>query len=286
MRVEFRSMETSKSKTDWGSSYRLIAAEKWKAKSAAMGRAVTEALVEYAHPQPGMRVLDVACGTGEPAISLAKRVGPQGHVDALDLSADLLDIGRKRAEQRQLANIVFHKADAHSLPFPDHSYDLTTSRFGVMFFADPDLAFRELYRVLRPGARACFVCWGPFEQPYWQSTMGVVAKHLGGPALAPGGQDPFRFADPARLTAALDKAGFVRAEGFLRHVPWPWLGTADEVWEYAQAVSRPFHQLLERVPEPMWPQINGEVYAAINQYARDDRIEFGADIVLASGTKP
>src|ERR1035437_8979916 len=78
------------SKPDWGTQYRLVAAEKWKTKSAAMGQSVTDALVEYAQPAPGMQVLDLASGSGEPAISLASRVGRHGHVTALDLSADLL----------------------------------------------------------------------------------------------------------------------------------------------------------------------------------------------------
>ena len=278
-------MGMTQAKPDWGSSYRLIAAEKWKAKSAAMGRDVTQALVEYARLAEGMQVLDLASGTGEPAISIAQRVGPKGHVSALDLSADLLDIARKRAAQRQLDNITVHQGDAHSLPFPDQTFDLATCRFGVMFFADLNSALRELHRVLRPGARASFAAWGPFQQPYWQSTMGIVLQHVGGPALPPGGQDPFRFADPASLSMALAKAGFNHREAFLRNVTWTWLGTAAEVWEYAQAVSTPFRSLLERVPESQWPQINAEVYQAVSRYANDDGIHFGADIVFASGTK-
>src|SRR5712692_2259337 len=156
----------------WGASYRLIASEKWKAKSAAMGRAVTEALVECAAPKPGMKVLDLASGTGEPAITLASRVGPEGHVTALDFSPELLEIAAQRARERGLTNFSSRQADAHHLPFPDRSFDLATSRFGVMFFADCGTALRELHRVLKPGARACFVTWGPFEQPYWSSMMG------------------------------------------------------------------------------------------------------------------
>jgi SAM-dependent methyltransferase len=177
----------------WGSSYRLIAAEKWRAKSAAMGRPLTEALVEYVQPRPGMQVLDLASGTGEPAISLAARIGPQGHVTALDLSADLLEIARNRARHRGLRNISFHQADAHHLPFPDNSFDQATSRFGVMFFADAPRALRELHRVLRPQARCGFAAWGPFEQPYWKTTMGIVCKHVGGVPIPPGAQDPLLF---------------------------------------------------------------------------------------------
>jgi|SRR5579884_651990 len=271
--------------THWGSSYRLVAADKWKAQSAAMGRPLTEALVEYAQPRPGMQVLDVATGTGEPAISTAERVGPTGHVSALDLSADLLDIARHRAQQRGLTNISFHVGDAQELPFADAQFDLATSRFGVMFFRDPVRALREVHRVLKPGARTCFAAWGPFEQPYWQSMMGVVAKHVGGPALPPGGQDPFRFAQPGSLSNALRSAGFSTIHEETRTVPWFWQGDAEQVWEYSRAVSAPFRALLDRVPQDKWPQINHDVLAAIRQYEREDGIDFGAQIVFASGQK-
>lgn len=118
----------------WGNQFRLVAAEKWKAKSSAMGQPVTDALVEYAQPKPGMRVLDLASGTGEPAISLAARVGTEGHVTALDVSAELLEVAAQRAQTRGLTNFATQQADAHNLPFPDNSFDLATSRFGVMFF--------------------------------------------------------------------------------------------------------------------------------------------------------
>ena len=154
------------SKPQWGASYRLIAVEKWKMKSAAMGRAATDALVEYARPQQGMHVLDLASGTGEPGISLAGDVGPEGQVVAVDLSAELLEVARERGQQRGLSNFSTQQADAHALPFRDNTFNLATCRFGVMFFADADKALRQVHRVLQPGARACFLAWGPFEQPY------------------------------------------------------------------------------------------------------------------------
>jgi SAM-dependent methyltransferase len=276
---------TQDSKPQWGASYRLVAAEKWKAKSAAMGRAATEALVEYASPKPGMQVLDLASGTGEPAISLASRVGPDGHVTALDLSADLLEIADTRARQRGLTNFSTRQADAHHLPFPDGSFDLATCRFGVMFFEDCEKALRELHRVLKPGARACFLAWGPFEQPYWSSTMGVVVKHVGGPTLETDGPDPFRFAQPGSLSVALRNAGFRDVAEETKQVPWTWPGTVEEVWEYAQSVSTPFRSLLQRIPAEKWDKVNDDVHAAIRQYVEADSVKFGAVVVLASGTK-
>jgi len=274
----------SNSNPQWGSSYRLIASEKWKAKSAAMGRDVTDALVEYARPESGMNVLDLASGTGEPAISLASRVGFEGHVTALDLSSDLLAIAAERAQQRGLKNFSTQQADAHRLPFPDQSFDLVTSRFGVMFFQDCERALREVIRVLKPGAQAYFLAWGPFEQPYWSSTMGVVLDHVGGPAIEPGGPDPFRFCNPGSLSSVMRKAGFGDVKEETRTVPWTWPGTAEEVWEQAQAVATPFLPLLQRIPAGKKDAIDQNAITAIQQYADGDSIKFGAIVVLASGT--
>jgi len=143
----------------------------------------------------------------------------------------------------------------------------------------------ELDRVLRAGARACFLAWGPFDQPYWRSMMGVVHGHVGGPLLQPGGPDPFRFAQPGSLSELLRKAGFCEVHEETKTLPWTWPGTPEEVWEQAQAVSVPFRAMLDRVPESLWPQIHEEVHAAIGEYVQGENIAFGASVVLASGRK-
>jgi SAM-dependent methyltransferase len=272
-------------KPDWGTQYRLVASEKWKAKSAAMGQPVTDALVEYALPAPGMKVLDLASGTGEPAISLASRVGTDGHVTALDLSAGLLEIASQRAQARGLTNFTTQQADAHSLPFHDNSFDLATSRFGVMFFGEPRVALQELRRVLRTGARACFLVWGPFDQPYWQSMMGVVHRHVEGPLVPPGEPNPFRFAESGSLSAVLRSAGFNAVKEETKTLPWTWPGPVEEVWEQAQAVAVPFRPMLERVPAEKWAEIHAEVHAAVRRYSDGEKVAFGASVVLASGKK-
>jgi ubiquinone/menaquinone biosynthesis C-methylase UbiE len=270
--------------SDWGSSYRLIAAAKWKAKSAAMGRAVTEALVNYAAPALGMNVLDLASGTGEPAITLAQRVGPQGHVTALDLSEDLLKIAAERARQRGLLNISTRTADAHNLPFDDESFDLVTSRFGVMFFEDGIRALRETLRVLKSGGRVCFAAWGTSEQPFWSSMMGVVHRYAGGILTEPNA-DPFRYSKAGALSNILRETGFQHVEEEVKTLPWTWPGTADEVWELTRQMATPFQAMIDRVPADQWDRINREVIETINQYASADGINFGAVVVFCSGRK-
>jgi len=251
-----------------------------------MGKAVTKALVEYSRPLPGMAVLDLASGTGEPAISLAERVGPQGSVIALDQSAELLEIAAERARQRKLANFATQRADAHALPFADATFDLAACRFGVMFFADPTRALTELRRVLKPGARACFLVWGSEEQPYWQTTMKIVHRYAGGPRLSAEEANPFRFSAHGSLTEVLRAAGFQEVEEKTCNLPWAWPGDAEEVFEYACSVSAPFRPMMERIAEEAWPAIRAEAKAAIEHYRVGNEIRFGADVVLASGTAP
>jgi SAM-dependent methyltransferase len=250
-----------------------------------MGRDATEALVAYAAPQANMRILDLASGTGEPAITIATRIAPSGHVTAFDLSADLLAIAADRAGSRGLTNITVQQGDAQQLPFPDEQFDLATSRFGVMFFADTQRALRELLRVLKRGARACFAVWGPKEQPYFDSTIGVVHRRVGGPLLDSDGPDPFRFSRSRSLSKALRQSGFSSVQEETRTVAWTWRGPPEEAWEQQRAIATPFLPLFSRTSAEEWPKINNEVHAAVRRFERNGAIEFTATIILASGTK-
>jgi len=261
----------------------LTAAEKWKAKSAALGGAVTEALVDYARPLAGVHIIDLASGTGEPGISLAQCVAPKGSVIAVDQSSELLEIADERARNKKLSNFTTQQADAHQLPFADQSFDLATCRFGVMFFANVQRALTELRRVLKPGVRACFAAWGPIDQPYWQTTMQIVHRHVGGPILPPGGADPFRFSAPDSLSQVLRDSGFREVDEATRNLPWTWPGSADEVFDYACTVAAPFRPMIERVQENDWPSIRTDAVRAMEQYRVGDEIRFGADVIFVSG---
>src|ERR1051325_3446535 len=131
------------SQSNWATHARMEASQRWERASAEMGKGVTDALVEYADPKPGERVLDIACGTGAPSLKVARRVGLSGSVIATDLSEEPLKIAEARAKERGLANIRFERADVHELPYGDGECDLITCRFGVMFFSDLLKALRE-----------------------------------------------------------------------------------------------------------------------------------------------
>ncbi|MDP9373069.1 MAG: class I SAM-dependent methyltransferase [Chloroflexota bacterium] len=267
-----------------GWSERAAAWRKWRRQHEAQTRAATEAIVTAAGVGPGLRVLDLASGTGEPALTLAEAVGPGGQDTATDQAPEMLAVAEEEARARGLTNIAFRQGDAEALPFPDRSFDAVTCRFGIMFFPDPARALREVRRVLAPGGRAAFVAWGPLgRNPYFATTWGILAGRAGLPLedVAP---DMFKFAQRGGLAALLEGAGFggVREEAMT--VPWPWPGRAEEVWERNRD-SETARKLIEQIPPERREEAVDEVLATLRQ--RDDgrQVSFTATIVVASGVR-
>jgi len=160
--------------------------------------------------QTGERVLDIGCGCAETTIEIATRVGPTGSVVGMDLSAAMLDRARQRLRASGLANVRFQNADVQTHVFAER-FDVVFSRFGVMFFTQPDAAFRHLSGALRPGGRLVFVCWQSLQHNPWLLVpLLAAAPHITVPPPAPpDAPGPFSFADPARVRTIVSGAGLV-----------------------------------------------------------------------------
>jgi len=169
---------------------------------------VSEILIDRANAAAGERVIDVGCGCGDIAISLAKRVGATGHVVGVDISRPMLERARQIAPASLPVSFVL--ADATVYPFEPGGFDLLVSRFGVMFFADPALSFSNLHRALRPCGRLAFACWRePRENPFFMTPLQAVYKHAPKlPQLGPEDPGPFSFASEQRVRRILSEAGF------------------------------------------------------------------------------
>ena len=152
-------------------------------------------------PAPGDMVVDIGCGAGQSTLQLAGRVGATGRIVGVDIAATLLELARRRAAD--LPQVSFLQADAQCLDLPDRSADGIYSRFGVMAFADPQVAFSRFRRVLKSSGRLAFVCWRALDANELD-LMPLQATGL--EAMAD--RTPFSFADADYLHTMLSAAGF------------------------------------------------------------------------------
>ncbi len=178
-----------------------------------------------AAPRHGEHAIDVGCGTGGTTAVLAHGVGLSGHVLGVDISETL--VGAARAHR--LDNATFVVGDAATHPFREAAYDLVFSRFGVMFFAEPVAAFRNLHRALKPGGRLVFVAWRSAGENPWSTAPVRAAAPFLPPLPRPGPEDPgqFSFGDRARVERILGGSGFrhLRIEPVDRAI---WIGDSVE----------------------------------------------------------
>ncbi len=142
-------------------------------------------LVRNAGIKPGYSALDLACGTGEPALSIAKIVGPSGKVVGVDIAPGIIAVAKERMAAQGLKNVTFQLNEHDDLPaLQDNSFDAATCRLDLMFMPDPVRMLKSIRRVLKPGGKASAVVWGPPEKaPFFTVPMKAVAKQL--PDLKP-----------------------------------------------------------------------------------------------------
>jgi pimeloyl-ACP methyl ester carboxylesterase/SAM-dependent methyltransferase len=152
--------------------------------------------------RPGERVLDVACGTGVLAREAAARVGAGGSVAGLDPNRGMLAVAARLAP-----DVVWHRGTAEDLPFPDASFDVVVSQFGLMFFGDKEKAVREMVRVLAPGGRLAVAVWSPLDDIPPYAAEVELLQRLAGDRASEALRLPFSYGDPDRLAALFDEIG-------------------------------------------------------------------------------
>jgi SAM-dependent methyltransferase len=272
---------------EWTGDKTVAAWRKWQAQIAVFTRGATEAILEAAQLRPGLRVLDLACGVGDPALSIAEEVAPSGRVTATDFGPGMMSLAEELARKKGLTNIEFREANAEALPFADATYDRLTCRFGIMFFPDLGKALRECLRVLKPGGRAAFVAWGKREQPFAGTTAGIVMKHLPAPPPPPDPDGPslFMFGERGRLRRSLEAAGFTNVHEEERIVAGRWADSLEQYWVQFTEVAAPFRPLLDQLTPEKREQARAESIAALKKFWNGKELNMPLEIVIGSGTR-
>lgn len=176
----------------------------------ASARPLGRRMLDAARISGAERVLDIGCGCGGTTRDAA-RLATQGIVLGVDLSRRMLDRARERSRAEGLTNVRFEQADAQVHPFDAGTFDVAISRFGVMFFSDPVVAFSNVGRALRPGGRVAFLVWRELRRNEWVSALReALAAGRVLPEPPPGAPGPFSLADERRVQQVLGDAGFGR----------------------------------------------------------------------------
>jgi ubiquinone/menaquinone biosynthesis C-methylase UbiE len=241
-------------------------------------------------PKPGERVLDIGCGCGTTTLLVAERVAPGGTITALDVSTLMLAKARERAKSAPVP-IQIINADAETHDFAPSSFDVMFSQLGVMFFTNPNTAFANFYRALKPGGRLVFVCWRdpdanpwlmlPVESVLHLAPEGFELPHADAPA------SPFSFATQEKVEAMLADAGFtdVRHEAHSINIRMG-EGDLDDCVDLAFKVVSPIRGILSQASDSDATAVVDAVRAALAPYHTGNRIELAGSVWVVSARRP
>ena len=269
--------------------------EQWSAASEAWERnvdwmeaqlgALSSWLCDAARLAPGQRVLDLACGTGEPAVTAAARVTPTGRVIATDLSPEMVASARRRATRLGLTQVEVRVMDAEHVDFPDASFDAVTCRFGLMFCPEPQRAAAEIHRVLKPGGRFAIAVWDePSKNPYFTAVGQLMVKLGLAPPPDPKAPGVFRLAPPGELAGVLSAGGFTDVKIEPRPMAFTYL-SPDEYWDLQIQIVAPLKAAVAKLPADEVARLRAAVVEVAAANVVDGQVRFAGTPLTATGAK-
>lgn len=246
---------------------------------------VTRQMLDLARIQPGQRILDIAAGAGEPAVSAAERVGPGGYVLATDISEGIVELALQVARERGLKQVETRAMDGEKLDLPDASFDAVLCRLGLMYMPHPVTALREWRRALKPGGR---VAVGVFSTPDRNSWGAVPASIIRQRAQlqppVPGQPGPFSLGSPGVLEDILIQAGFANSD--IHAVPVPHRTTsAAEYVRVAREAFGGFNAMMANLPSTEQESVWNEVESSLRDFETPGGFEAPGECLVAAATK-
>jgi len=265
------------------------AAEGWRRRDELLRKGsapVTKRMLELSGITSGARVLDIASGTGEPAITAAKIVGSSGMIIGTDLVDEMLAVAREKAKKEGLTNIDFHCIDAEKLKFPYDSFDAVTLRWGLMFMPQPQDCLASAHRVLKQGGRITLACWSAQEKnPFVDVLLKTLGKYKDVPSSPPGSPGIFAFANQARLHDSLVEAGFRGV--VLEKMEIDVIEVKDGLayWETISDLAAPVMALVEELEDSIRLDYISEVIRVANAMKQGETLRMKGTTWIASASK-
>lgn len=225
-------------------------AQGWRRRWAAFeqgAQPLSDRLMQLAHVAAGQRVLDVATGIGEPAMTAARLVGPGGSVVAIDQAPQMLAVARERIQAAGIRTIEFVEGDAEAVALPPDSFDAVVCRWGLMFLHDPVGALARFRHSLVPGGWFAAAVWGePSRVPVISLAFSAFNREGARPPSLPGGPNPFVLAEPTKLEQIVREAGFANVQSEPFTVTFEF-ASLDELLGYLGDVSAPIRMITAKM---------------------------------------
>lgn len=247
---------------------------------------ITKALIEDARIGSGHKVLDIATGPGEPALTAATLVGPEGTVFGIDPVPEMVAAARRAADHLGRGNARFEVATADHLPFPANYFDAVLSRFGVMFFPVPVDGVREMLRVLKPGQKIALAVWHfAAKNPFHHSIAKVMERYVDSPPPAPDAADAFRFAVPGKLLDVLVEAGVTDPSERLLQFNIEAPISVEDFWTVRCEMSEKLREKLATLSPQKLTEVKLEALEALRAYSTDHGMSIPAEVLIVTSTK-
>jgi SAM-dependent methyltransferase len=244
-------------------------------------------MIRAAKLAPGMKVLDVACGTGEPTLPAARVVGPNGSVLGVDFVDDMVEYARTRARDQWIDNVKFEVMDGEAFELPAASFDAALIRWGLMFMPEPLACLRRVHASLRPGGRISVACWAELDRNPWVSVpQDALKQHVAVPATPPNAPGLFTFADRERFLATMREGGFVDAT--IEEVSFTMFGTFDSgaAWfDTAMEMTGPLAALYRGATYDVQQRIKADVVSEVERHRVGGKVGTVGTTWIASGSK-
>ena len=232
------------------------------------------------------RVLDVAAGAGGQTLAAARRVGPDGHVLATDISSNILAFAERSAREAGLRNVETRVLDGEQLDVPPGAFDAVISRVGFIYFPDQHAAFVGMRRALRPGGRLAGIVYStPEANGFFSIPVSIIRRRAQLPAPAQGQPGPFSLGAPGVIEAALERAGFTDVEARRVAAPLRLPSTAEFV-RFARESFGALHQMLAGLSEAEREEAWSEIERELSPYETADGFEGPCELLVAAGTAP
>lgn len=247
---------------------------------------VTEQMLAMAGIGVGHRVLDIASGTGEPAISAALRVGDSGQVIGTDLVEEMLAFAREKALRANLTNIEFQCVDGEALELESSTFDAVTIRWGLMFMPEPDACLMHAYQALKDRGRVVVACWAaPERNPFISLLLTVLKKYMDVPKPPPDAPGIFAFADPERLRAVLATAGFTNVQVEELEIDVIEVDDGAAYWAAMEDLAGPITRLVSQLDEKTRAAFVKDVIETSSALQTGDTLRMRGTTWIASGSR-